>query len=268
MKILKTEPLLYTFESFLPYDNVTVFVTSRIGGESLEHLKSCNMGFNEVEAPEVTISNRQKICQALSINFDTLTFQQQVHSDHITIIDQSNAGAGRASKATAIANSDALITNQKGVTLFAQAADCVPIAIYDPKKEVIAAVHAGWRGTVKKIAQKTVLKMVDHFECCASDLHIAIGPSIGSCCYEVGDEVVDQFKEEFTDSNALLKKVGQRYHVDLWEANKQQLQSVGVSYEHIEIAGYCTQCHADKFYSSRHDHGQTGRFGIGITMKG
>lgn len=266
MQKLTLNPLTFTFGIFSEREDVLVFITTRQGGTSQNHLSSCNIGFNSEESSATTIDNRKKICDALSIDFSKLTFQHQVHDDRITIVDLGNAGAGLLQKQGALYQSDAMITTEKGVTLFAQAADCVPIAIFDPKRRVIAAIHAGWRGTVKKIAQKTALKMIAEFGCTPQNMLVGIGPSIGRCCYEVGKEVVEAITQNFTNSSNIVYQNTTSYHIDLWEANKSQLTEIGISDFNIEVANECTKCNSNLYYSSRNDNGFTGRFGIGISM--
>jgi uncharacterized protein, YfiH family len=263
---LTQAPLTYTFNLFANRNDVRTFVTTRIGGESSEHLATCNIGLTEFEPAATTITNRKKICSALNLDFEKMTFQNQVHGDTITIIDRNNAGAGNRVKAESIPNSDALITNRKGIILFAQAADCVPIVLFDTEKKVAAAIHAGWRGTVKKIAQKATKRMIADFECNPKNILAGIGPSIGHCCYEVGEEVADAVATSFPNSSMLLVPYNNRYHLDLWAANEVQLEEVGIPANNIEIAKLCTKCNPTLFFSSRHDKGKTGRFGIGITI--
>lgn len=263
---LTQSPLTLTFELFANRNDVLAFVTTRVGGESSDHLASCNIGISEFEPASTTISNRQRICTALNIDFEKMTFQSQVHRDSITVVDSNNAGAGNRIKTQSISNSDALITQTKGITLFAQAADCVPIILYDTKNKVAAAIHAGWRGTIKRIAQKTAQKMIAEFECNPQNIIAGIGPSIGRCCYEVGSEVVDAVSSSFPNSANLLISHNSKYHFDLWEANKEQLEETGIPIQNIEVAKICTKCNNTLFFSSRHDNGRTGRFGIGITI--
>lgn len=266
MKELAATPYLLTFNIFAQRTDVVAFVTSRIGGFSNHPVSSCNIGLTELEDIATTIKNRQQVCQALGISFETLTFQNQVHSDSIAIVDAHNAGAGRRVKAEAIEKTDALITSTKGVTLIAQSADCVPIVIYDTQKKVAAAVHAGWRGTVKKIAQKTALRMVEAMGCNPANMIVGIGPSIGPCCYEVGKEVLDETSKAFGNSQSLVSEVNSKQHFNLWEANRLQLIEVGIANENIELSRICTFCNHRTFYSHRHDRGVTGRFGAGISI--
>ena len=148
------------------------------------------------------------------------------------------------------------------------AADCVPVLMYDPRMRVIAAVHAGWRGTVGRIAAKTVERMREKFGCDPRDMLVGIGPSIGPCCFEVGEEVVEAALEGLGDLKGLVEtgKHPGKYQLNLWEANCRQLRQVGVEDARIEVAGICTVCHHDQFFSYRGDRGNTGRFGAGIML--
>ena len=140
--------------------------------------------------------------------------------------------------------------------------------MYDSRMRVIAAVHAGWRGTVGRIAAQTVERMRDEFGCDTRDVIVGIGPSIGPCCFEVGEEVVEAAREGLGNLEGLVETGKQpgKYQLNLWEANRRQLRQVGVEDARIEVAGICTVCHHDHFYSYRGDRGNTGRFGAGIML--
>ncbi|MDP2113024.1 MAG: peptidoglycan editing factor PgeF, partial [Bacteroidota bacterium] len=163
---------------------------------------------------------------------------------------------------------DALITNEPGLFICVQTADCVPILLFDPQKKVVAAIHAGWRGTVSKIAQKTIQQMTEKFSCQPTDILAGIGPSIHMHAYEVGPEVVEAVKANFSNSPALLKpslNEGNAYF-DLWEANQTVLLEAGIPEENIELMGLCSFEQADLFYSARRDGADTGRMVSGIRL--
>jgi len=160
-------------------------------------------------------------------------------------------------------------TNEPGLFLCVQTADCVPILLFDPEKKVVAAVHAGWRGTIQKIALATVRKMTEAFGSDPSAILAGIGPSIHMHAYEVGPEVVKAVKENFSNTGALLKpslNEGKAYF-DLWEANKTVLTEAGLEEENIEIMGLCSFEHNDLFYSARRDGIETGRMVSGIRIR-
>jgi YfiH family protein len=169
-------------------------------------------------------------------------------------------GKGSKDYSSAIDNSDALITQHPDILLMVQVADCVPILLYDPVNKVIAAIHAGWKGTVKLIVEKTIKKMVDEFGSDPKDIIAGIGPSVGPCCYEVGKEVIH-------DAGNMKEFIDKRGRFDLWRANESQLISQGLKRSNIKIASVCTMCNKDIYFSSRASGGNTGRFGAGIILK-
>jgi YfiH family protein len=161
---------------------------------------------------------------------------------------------------------DALITSSRGVTLMLRFADCVPVLLYDPVRRVAGLAHAGWRGTVSGIARKTVQRMVSHYGCRPEDVLAGVGPSIGPCCYEVGEDVAEAVRDSMPESDDLLNARSQdRWHLDLWRANVRQLAESGVL--DIEIAGTCTACRTDEWYSHRAEHGRTGRWGALLGLR-
>ena len=145
-------------------------------------------------------------------------------------------------------------------------ADCVPVVLFDPVKRVSAVIHAGWRGTVHRITCNTIREMVECFGCNPADILAGIGPSIGPCCYEVGEDVRKFVEQSFgTTKGYLIQKQDYvKLHFDLWYANRKQLTDHGVKPENIEMSELCTQCHPDIFFSSRASGGVTGRFAAGI----
>lgn len=155
---------------------------------------------------------------------------------------------------------DAVITNRKDLLIGVQVADCVPILLHDPQKNVIGAVHAGWRGTAAGILKETLQEMIDRFYSNPSDIIVAIGPSIRWCCYEVGHEVIDAVTKA-TGEGDYFKKKGGKLCLDLQAANKVQALSIGVSDKNIWLSGECTFCLPDKYYSYRYSKGSTGRQG-------
>jgi YfiH family protein len=158
---------------------------------------------------------------------------------------------------------DSLITNTPGVSLVIRTADCVPILIADPDNRAIAAVHAGWRGTVQQILPETIRVMSDRFGSRPQDLAIAIGPAIGECCYEVGPEVAEQFSNMFPER---LREKGIA-RIDLAEATIRQLRRNGGNVGQIDSSGLCTRCLADTFHSYRRDGQAAGRMFSAISIR-
>ncbi|GIT99698.1 laccase domain protein [Sulfurovum sp. TSL6] len=208
-------------------------------------------------------ANRKKLSDLLNSE-KTLHYivADQTHSDNIKVITQKET-KGWESLSDAIEDCDALITDVKGIVLNVLTADCVPILLYDQQKEVVAAVHAGWKGTKAQIVSKTVQKMTEIYGCDPRDIIAGVAPSIGRCCYEVGEDVA----VHFSHIPGGFTPVGKKYMLDLPFINKQQLLAAGIQEENIEMSHTCTACHVDRFFSYRKEQGCSGRFMSMIGMR-
>lgn len=258
--------------------DTTVFKTSdlvlhafstKLGGVSPFPYRGLNMGFytNDIEAN--VIENRKRFIRRFNLKAEQVASLKQVHSDKIVKIGKHFMGNDFLTKGNCFYEGDALITGEKKIALYVGYADCVPILFLDPKREVIAAVHAGWRGTVSNIGKKTVEKMVLQYGSEPKDILAAIGPSIGPQSFEVGEEVIKKIKERSCAYTELLlpTRKGHAY-LDLWRANEWQLLSAGLKKENIDIARFCTYKRSDLFFSHRKSLlGNTGRMGAFIMLK-
>ena len=160
---------------------------------------------------------------------------------------------------------DIILTDKQHVTLFMRFADCVPILVHDPVKGVIGVSHAGWLGTVRDVAGATVKAMGRRYGSKPADVVACIGPSIGPDHYEVGQDVIGQVRQTFgAESERVLQPHPSSVHFDLWKANRILLERAGVN--KIELAGICTACHTDDWFSHRAEKGKTGRFGALISL--
>ncbi len=202
------------------------------------------------------MANRNKISARFDME-DKFHFvvAEQTHSDHIVIIREKET-KGWQGLEDAIEDCDALITDQKGIILTVLTADCVPVLLYDQEKEVVAAIHAGWKGTEAKIVAKTVEKMMEVFDSDPKDIIAGIAPSIGRCCYEVGEDVAKHFFNEPRSFDVQ----GKKYMLDLPLINKKQLLDAGLIEAHIEMSDVCTACEVERFFSYRKEQGCSGRF--------
>ncbi len=202
------------------------------------------------------IKKRNKIVEQLGWNRKvSFVVANQIHSDHIEII-KTKKNKGWENQENTVKNCDALITNIKNVVLVILTADCVPTLLLDTKKNVVAAVHAGWRGSKDGILYKTIEKMITSFDCNTQDIIAGIGPAIGKCCYEV-DEEVSKYFLNIPDSFDMKKS---KYMLDLPYINKIQLLNAGLKESHIEMSEICTACEVEKFFSYRQEQGCSGRF--------
>jgi YfiH family protein len=242
----------YRFKQFKDHPKCVHVVTTKSISEPCGLSLALHTG--EVEAK--IIDNRKKVSSLLSLE-DDLHFivANQTHSDHIKIIVEKETKGWKGLE-DAVADCDALITNQKGVMLTILTADCVPVLLYDKEKEVIAAIHAGWKGTEARIVTKTVQKMIKVYDSDPKDIIAGVAPAIGRCCYEVGKDVAKHFFNEPRSFDLL----GEKYMLDLPFINKKQLLDSGVLEEHIEMSGVCTACEVERFFSYRKEQGCSGRF--------
>jgi len=247
----------FTFNSF-PNGSLIHAVFARSGGISPQPFASLNMSISTGDTLDNTRANRRLAFDALNVPFDSMMDVWQVHGTDVVCAD-SPRGEREAIKA------DGVITNTHGVTLFQRFADCVPIILYDPKQRAIGIVHAGWKGTISGAAASLVKAMNESYDSQPRHLLAGIAPSICADHYEVGNEVVDAVRGTFKNSDDVLIKKGERYHFDLWAANRIALQEAGV--EQIEVAGICTSCRNDLFFSHRAEQGKTGRFGALIALR-
>lgn len=255
-KMIQGRLSVFKFESFRKYKNISHFITTKEGWISGN--KPRFTGDQESDYSDF----RKEL--AVSGDWDDVrfVFPRQTHSDRIEIISSETAS-------NTIADTDALITNDPNLFVCVQTADCVPILLFDPVKKVVAAIHAGWRGTISKIAEKTIRQMTEKLGCQPSDIVAGIGPSIHMHAYEVGPEVVAAVEAAFSNSPALLKPSLREGHAffDLWEANQTVLIEAGILEENIEVMGLCSFEHADLFFSARREGSDTGRMVSGICLK-
>jgi YfiH family protein len=238
-----------------------------------------NLGFTAADDRESVVRNRRLLVEAVSGDRDTpLVTLRQIHSSVLVLGGADDAGRQAPWKG------DGLMTDESGLLLGIQTADCIPVLVADRKRGAVAAFHAGWRGTVKRIVEAGVGRMRLEFGSRPEDLTAAIGPGIGACCYGVGDEVLSGFTSQFAYADELFHEVystdpvrtkypmlfltqrapghssiGPSLHVDLVEANRRQLLSAGLNAKAIHVTGGCTSCHRELFFSHRASQGHAGR---------
>jgi polyphenol oxidase len=236
------------------FPQLTAVQSTRHGGVSAAPYHSLNLAHRGPDDAAALAENRQRFCQALGWSPDQLVWSYQVHG--VEIWEAATAGG--------TTGCDAFITAQKGLLLAVSVADCTPILIYDARNEVVAAVHAGWRGTVAGLVGLTLLRMAERHGSRGSDCYAFIGACIDVNNFEVGPEVAEQFAS--THKN--WDEQRQKFCVDLKRANADQLLDFGVPEGQIEISPFCTVEHNDQFYSYRAENGETGRMLAVIGMKG
>ncbi len=248
-----------------------------------------NLGFTAVDDRAAVARNRRLFAQAITGSTATpLVTLRQVHSNVVVVAGAADALRERPRKG------DGVMTAEPGLLLAVQTADCIPVLVADRKRRVVAAFHAGWRGTVKRIVETGIGRMRFEFGSRPEDLVAAIGPGIGACCYSVGEEVLSIFESQFSYARALFREVydsdpvrtrypmlfltqrapghspiGPSLHLDLMEANRRQLLDAGLKPRAISVVGGCTSCQRELFFSHRASHGHAGRMlsAIGIRAR-
>ena len=260
-------PVYITFPLLDKLSCVKHAFTTRLGGVSKGIYESMNMSFSNGDERDCVLENYRRICNYINIDINKITLSHQTHTNNVRIITKDDVGKG-IFKERDYENVDGLITNIKGVALVTQYADCTPLLFCDPKKEVVATSHAGWRGTASEIGRITVEKMQKHFGCNPSDIIAAIGPSICKNCYEVDDPVYIPISNiPYLDKDKVFKKKNNgRYMLDLWETNKQILINAGIKEEHIDVTDLCTNCNPNIFHSHRFTNGKRGNLAAIIAL--
>ncbi|NQT25759.1 peptidoglycan editing factor PgeF [candidate division KSB1 bacterium] len=213
--------------------------STRQGGFSSAPFDTLNLGSGTEDKTMSVSQNRKRFFQAVEITESQCVFPIQVHGDCVRTVTIPGT----------YPDTDAVITNQSGLVLTIQIADCVPVYLIDPVQMAVGLVHAGWRGSCAGIVEKTICQMNQDFGSVPSDIQVFIGPSIGPCCYEVGEDVASQFENQYLSGTWL----------DLWQYTEDQAQQAGVHRKKIYRANLCTRCHSSWFFSHRGSQGKTGR---------
>jgi purine-nucleoside/S-methyl-5'-thioadenosine phosphorylase / adenosine deaminase len=248
----------YTFEIFP--ENVVQAVFTRQGGVSPHPWDSLNVGGSIGDDITHVRENRIRSFKALRRVPESIHDVWQVHSADVVYAEKPRP------LDTSYQKADILLTDNPQVTLFMRFADCTPILLHDPKKKIIGIIHSGWLGTVRGAARTAVNAMQKRYDSNPTDILAAIGPAIGPDHYEIGEDVIAQVKDTFSqDAESLLISHGDNVHFDLWKANQTLLEEAGV--KQIETAEICTACHPEDWFSHRGEKGKTGRFGALIALQ-
>lgn len=227
------------------------FFTTRKGGASKPPYDSLNLGFSSGDLRENVLENRRRVDVEFGVKLRSLA--KQVHGDRVLILRKGDPIADESN----LPEADAIVGNAPGLSIAMFFADCLPIYFWDPESGAGGLAHAGWRSTIADIGPKTVDTLAAAFGSRPENLRVALGPSIGPCCFEVKSDVEAQFVSKFGE--AVSEKRDGKIYVDLWKANASALAAKGVRPEHLEIAGMCTASAPEQFYSYRRDKGVTGR---------
>lgn len=269
MYYLKPYKEMLGFIALCNYPDIFCFTTTRNGGVSTGNFSSLNGSYFSGDKTECVDSNWARILSYTSIEPQLILRPYQTHDDRVLCIDESFLMLNEEEQKEILNGVDALITDIPKVLITVSTADCVPITLYDPIRRVGAVVHAGWRGTVKRILAQTAQLMVANYQSQIEDILFCIGPSISVDSFEVGAEVVDEFEKAGFELNDIvrLNPETQKQHIDLWKANLQQVLEIGALEANVFISGICTYTRHEEFFSARRLGINSGRIITGFMIK-
>lgn len=273
-------PMLLHLEPWrAEHAEITAGFTGRQGGIGKAPYDSLNCAFHVGDEPSDVLGNRTLLAESLGFTLQDWTCGEQTHGKEIAIVKADDRGRGSLDRASAFQGTDGLLTNVPGVLLTSFYADCVPLYFYDPLKKVVGLAHAGWKGTVAEIAAAMVARMETGYGSRPQDILAGIGPSIGDCCYEVDDYVMDHIRQLEDGLKAAagsgpsqeLYRTSEADHrksmLNLKEMNRRIMIKAGILPTHIECTSWCTSCNQDLFFSYRKENGVTGRMTSWIGIK-
>lgn len=245
--------------------SVVAFSTTREGGVSVGNYASLNINPYCGDAPEAVRANRERLCRELGLDGGRLILPHQTHGTELRHIAEDFLALPEGVRQMVMEGVDGVMTDVAGVCIGVSTADCIPLLIYDEAHHAVAAVHAGWRGTVARIAMKAVVAMGMHYQSKAEDLRVVIGPGISQDAFEVGQEVYDAFREAAFPMDEIARWQD-KWHIDLPACNRLQLLQLGVRSEAIHVDGTCTYHHPERFFSARRLGIDSGRIFTGIML--
>ena len=237
--------------------------STKLGDVSKGECATMNISTTRGDDPEAVNENRRRLAAAIGVEERKMVYTNQTHTTNVAVVDETNYGE-------TMPETDGMITNVPGLCLVTFYADCVPLYFVDPVKRVIGLSHSGWRGTVHKMAIATVRKMQETFGCDPVDIRSVVGPSICQECYEVSEDVIDEFRANYkeTDWDSLFyRKENGKYQLDLWRANEINLLDAGVKAEHMAVTNVCTCCNHELLFSHRYTKGKRGNLSAFLALK-
>ena len=247
-------------------EGVTAFSSTRQGGYSEGRYGEFNINRYCGDSEEAIQKNRKTLCQLLGIEDHSLLMPHQVHLAEIAVVDREMLTLPTEEILQKLDGIVALMTNEAGVCIGVSTADCIPVLLYDPIQRASCAIHAGWRGTVQRIAEKAVARMTEVFGSDPKNLIAQIGPGIHLESFEVGDEVYQTFEKEGFPMELISKKY-EKWHIDLPECNHLQLVAAGIPETHIAVSPVCTFQQSDTYFSARKLSINSGRIFTGILLQ-
>ena len=255
-----------TFPKLEAAEGVRHIFSTRLGGVSTGSRGEMNLSFRNGDRRENVEENYNRLCSAVGIDTSHLVLSRQTHTNNVITVTHEHLGTGYSKPE--FCDVDGLVTNEPGVALVTQYADCTPLLFYDPVARVCANSHSGWRGTVKRIGEVTVKKMINEFGCNPKNIIAAIGPCICKNCYEVDFPVYTEFEKSGIDIGKVITPVGDGEHflLDLRQANKEILLAAGIVPENLDVSDLCTFENSGELHSHRATSGKRGNLAAIIEM--
>lgn len=248
-------------------DKIIAFSTKRSGGVSSGNYSGFNITHYCGDDAEHVAANRALLCAHLNIDDKNLILPHQTHGTDILCIDKKFLALDASARIEQLHSIDAIYTREEGICIGVSTADCIPLLLYDQSSGTIAAIHAGWRGTVARIVEKSIFAMKASCNLNPTTTCAIIAPGISLDAFEVGDEVYDAFRAASFPMESITRRYGERWHIDLPRANHQQLLSCGLREENITLSGICTHTSHEVFFSARRLGIKSGRNFNGIMIK-
>ena len=259
-----------TYPAFEDMDWLVHGFSTRLGGVSQGIYSSMNLSFTRGDEESCVRENYRRISQAMGFDMNSIVTSDQTHTNNVRKITEKDRGKGIVVPRDNT-DTDGMITNVRGLVLATFYADCVPLYFADPVHYAVGLSHSGWRGTVRKIGAVTIKKMAEEYGSDPKDIKAAIGPSICQECYEVSEDVIEEFKESFDRKHwekLFYKKDNGKYQLNLWMANRSILVEAGIPEANISMPNICTCCNPEFLFSHRASHGKRGNLGafLGIRL--
>ena len=258
-----------TYPAFEKLEGIIHGFSTRLGGVSRGIYSSMNLSFTRGDEEEAVKENYRRIAQAIGFRTEDIVTSDQTHTANVRKVTEADRGKG-ITVPRDYQDVDGMVTNVPGLILATFYADCVPLYFADPVKRVIGLSHSGWRGTVAKIGKVTVEKMKEEYGCHPEDILAAIGPSICQDCYEVSEDVIEEFKTAFAEEyqeRLYYEKKNRKYQLNLWEANHLIFLEAGIPEANISMPGICTCCNPEFLFSHRASHGKRGNLAAFLGLK-
>ena len=237
--------------------------STRLGGVSTGNCATMNISTTRGDSPEAVEENRRRIASAIGVKPEDMTYTHQTHTTNVAVVKEEDRGAR-------FMETDGMVTNVPGLCLVTFYADCVPLFFVDPVHRAIGLSHSGWRGTVGRIGKVTVEKMTENYGTDPKDVIAAVGPSICQDCYEVSEDVICRFRENFPEEcwpDLFYNKGDGKYQLNLWKANEYVFAEAGIRREHTAVTNVCTHCNPDILFSHRTTGEKRGNLSAFLALK-